>query len=288
MAGIAAGMRRLVGVVEQWDWLDGFSEKASGLIGRATESTAVKNCLSGTWLGHSLHPILTDVPIGSWAAASFLDLTAGEKSADAAQRLVGLGVLAVVPTAATGASDWADTYGEDQRVGVAHAAGNVAATLIQVLSLIARSGGHRRTGAVLSLAALGVAGGSAYLGGHLTLGRGVGVNHTAFEEPGDAWTDVAAQADLADGSLTRVDVDGVAVVLAHHDGRLDALSATCTHAGGPLDEGTLSDGCIVCPWHGSRFRLDDGDVERGPATVPQPHWEVKISDGRVLVRPSAR
>ncbi|MEV8048347.1 Rieske 2Fe-2S domain-containing protein [Streptomyces griseoluteus] len=265
--------------------LDALTGPAAELVNKVTQPTAVKNALSGTWLGHVLHPVLTDVPIGAWGMATVLDLTAGERGAVAARKLVGFGLLAAVPTAASGASDWADTFGGPQRVGLVHGMLNGAATVLQAASWVARLTGRRRAGVVLSGVGLGLTGASAYLGGHLSYVNGVGVNHTAFEEPTGKWTDVAALTALEEDKPLRVDAGGVPVVLVRHGGTVNALSATCTHAGGPLDEGKVdADGCLHCPWHGSAFRLSDGEVTRGPATVPQPDWDVKISQERVLVR----
>lgn len=267
--------------------LDKLSTPISGLVVKATRPTAVKNALSGTWLGHQLHPVLTDLPIGAWTAAAMLDLTAGKQGARAAQRLVGLGVLASAPTAAAGASDWADTHGPKQRVGLVHALANATASSLQIASWMARRGDNHRLGVRLSMLALGLTVSSAFLGGHLSLVRGVGVNHTAFDEPEGEWSDVAAEAELKEATPVRVTADGVAVMLVKQHGRLQALSAVCTHAGGPLEEGSLVNGCVKCPWHGSEFRLDDGTVRRGPATVPEPVWDVKVADSRIFVRSRA-
>jgi nitrite reductase/ring-hydroxylating ferredoxin subunit/uncharacterized membrane protein len=265
--------------------LDRLSQPLVGFVNRLTSTTLVKNALSGTWLGHQLHPMLTDVPIGAWSMAAVLDLTSGAAGAASAQRLVGFGVLSSVPAAATGASDWADTYGPEQRVGVIHAASNVTALVLQTSSWLARRRGRRTTAILLSGAGLAAVGVGGYLGGHLSYARGVGVNHTAFEDSVGDWTDVAAEADLVDGTPMRVEASGVPVVLVRRGGTVHALSAVCTHAGGPLDEGSLTaDGCIRCPWHGSEFRLEDGTVARGPASVPEPAWEVQVRDGRVSVR----
>ncbi|GAA3762647.1 hypothetical protein GCM10022240_13960 [Microbacterium kribbense] len=285
MRNVTTALRSTVRSIGDWQAIDTIADAVSGLVTKITGPTPVKNLLSGTFLGHPLHPALTDVPIGAWLAATTLDVAAGEQGARAAQTMVGLGVLAAVPTGISGSSDWSTTYGPDKRIGLVHAVVNITATTLQAASWAARRRGSRGQGALLSLVGLGLTLGSAYLGGHLTLSRGVGVNHTAFEEPAEEWTDVAAEADLQAGSLTRVEVDGVPVVLIRKRGQLHALSAVCTHAGGPLDEGTLdASGCVTCPWHGSRFRIEDGGVERGPASEPAPRWDVKVEGGRVLVR----
>ncbi|MFF8844309.1 Rieske 2Fe-2S domain-containing protein [Streptomyces sp. NPDC015127] len=267
--------------------LDGICDKAAGRVQWVTRPTAVKNALSGTWLGHPVHPALTDLPIGAWTTAFFLDLTAGRASASSARRLVGLGLIAAVPTAASGASDWSDTYGPTRRIGLVHALGNSAGTLLQAASWVARRRGRHRLGMALSGVGLGFTVCTAYLGGHLSFALGNGVNHTAFQPTVSDWTDVADLSELGEGQLVRVTPGGVPVVLVQHEGTVFALSATCVHAGGPLDEGKIvEDGCIQCPWHGSTFRLADGRAVRGPAAVDEPSWEVKVTDGRVHVRSS--
>lgn len=265
--------------------LDRIAATVSDAVGAIAKPTVVKNVLSGSWLGHQLHPVLTDLPIGAWGAATVLDLTAGEEGAKAARRLVGFGILSAVPTAMSGASDWADTVGRNKRVGLVHGLANAAGTGLQAASWFARRRGRRGVGVALSLLALSTTLASAYLGGHLSFVRGIGVNRTAFQHPTRTWTDVAADADITEGVLARVTADGVPVLLVRQGGELRAISAVCSHAGGPLDEGTLDqDGCVTCPWHGSRFRTQDGTVMRGPASVPQPQWEVRVDGGRIFVR----
>lgn len=265
--------------------LDTAAKTVSGWVDAVTHPTWIKNALSGSWLGHQLHPVLTDLPIGAWGAAVALDLTGGDQSADAARRLVGLGLIASAPAALSGASDWSSTRGADKRIGFVHALMNASASTLQAGSWLARRSGHRRAGIALSALGLGLTLSSAYLGGHLSFVRGIGVNRTAFQRQTSSWTDVAADSEILDGTLTRVVVDGVPVLLTRQAGRLHAISAVCTHAGGPLDEGTLdADGCVTCPWHGSRFRLEDGGIERGPASVSEPIWAVSVDDGRILVR----
>lgn len=265
--------------------LEALSKTLTAKVKAITRPTAIKNALSGSWLGHQLHPVLTDLPIGAFSAAAALDLTGGPETAGAARRLVGLGILASAPTALAGASDWSDMNGADKRVGLVHGLANAAATVLQTTSWIARRRGHRGVGVALSMLALGLTFGSAALGGHLSFVKGVGVNRTAFQRTVRDWHDVAADADIVEGRLNRVIVDDVPVLVVRQHGRLHAISAVCSHAGGPLDEGTLdARGCVTCPWHGSQFVLEDGGVERGPASVPQPRWDVRVEDGRVLVR----
>ncbi|MDN6176642.1 MAG: Rieske (2Fe-2S) protein [Brevibacterium sp.] len=266
---------------------DSFAEPAANAVQKATSARLVKNALSGTWLGHQLHPMLTDMPMGAWTMASLLDLTGGESSAAAAKKLVGFGVLTAVPTAMSGASDWSEEQGAAQRVGIVHAVANSIGTSLQLASWLARAKGNNKTGVALSLLGLSATGLGGYLGGHLSYVQGVGVNHTAFEEASGAWCDVAAVDDVMEGTPLRVEAEGVPVMMVKDEGAIRALSATCAHAGGPLDEGEIVDHCIRCPWHGSTFALSDGAVRRGPAAIDQPAWDVKVEGERVLVRGSS-
>lgn len=282
------GLEHGIEVIGRNEALDKVGEPAAGAVSKLTRDTTVKNLLSGSWLGHPLHPVLTDLPIGAYSMATIIDVTGGRAGAGAARRLVGLGLITTVPTAVTGAADWSATYGQTQRVGLVHALLNTTATLVQTASLLARRRGRRGLGIALSAVALGITTTSSYLGGYLTFGRGAGVDHTAFEPTVSEWTDVAAAGELSERRPLRVRADGVPVVLVRHQGSTYALSATCTHAGGPLDEGeVVEDDGLRCPWHGSVFQLADGGVARGPASAAEPRWEVKIENERIHVR-SAR
>ncbi len=276
--------QRLIERIASAEQLDAVTAPLAKFVGQASASDPVKNALSGNWLGHQLHPLLTDVTIGAWTSVPVVDLLGGRRGADAARLLTGFGILSAVPTAASGLSDWAETYGPEMRVGFVHAVGNVAGLLLQVSSYLARRRGHRVHGAVLSAAALGVTAGAGYLGGHLVYGLGVGVNHAAFEHRPSDWTDVGGADALVDSQPLRVEAGGIPVVIVRDATGLYALSATCVHAGGPLDEGELADGCLKCPWHASTFRLSDGRAVRGPATIDQPVWQVRIEGGRLEVR----
>lgn len=267
--------------------LDPIAKQVSSWVSKATSPAAVKNALSGTWLGHPLHPMATDVPIGAWTMATALDVCGGESTQTAAQHLVGIGVLTSLPAAASGASDWSDTIGKDRRIGLVHAVGNSVGTTMQVASWCARRSGRHRLGVGLSFLGLGATMGAAYLGGHLSFARGVNVNHTAFETPVRKWTDVAAADDVTEGQLVRVNANKTPVMLTRHKGQLRALSATCVHAGGALDEGHIDKDCVVCPLHQSTFRLSDGKPVRGPAAMEQPTWDVQTMDGRIQVKIAA-
>ena len=150
-----------------------------------------------------------------------------------------------------------------------HAALNTTALSLYLASLVARARGRRRGGQALTLAGLGVLPGGGYLGGHLAFVFGVEVNRTAREQRPSQWTPVLADTELADGELCRADAGGVPVLLYRTDGTVYALASTCTHLGGPLQEDTISDGCVTCPWPGSTFRFADGSIMRSPASTPR-------------------
>jgi nitrite reductase/ring-hydroxylating ferredoxin subunit/uncharacterized membrane protein len=270
--------------IESWEALDAVGRPLADAVGRVLRPTPVRNLLSGTPLGHPLHPLLTDVPIGAWSLAALLDTAGGTDMEPAADLMVATGLAAAVPTAVSGYNDWSDTQGPENRVGLVHAVSNGLAVLLHATSLVARRSGHRRAGRMLSLVGLGALGVGGYLGGHLTYSQGVNVNRTAWREgPGD-WTDAVAESELEPGRPHLAQVDDISMLLVRDGDRIHALDSVCSHMGGPLAEGTVADGCVTCPWHGSIFRLADGQIVRGPARTPQPSYEARVLDGRVQVR----
>jgi nitrite reductase/ring-hydroxylating ferredoxin subunit/uncharacterized membrane protein len=275
---------------ERAESLDPASEKVAEIAEKAVPAGVVREFLAGTWLGHPLHPVLTDLPIGAWLAAGFLDVFGGEESRTAARKLVAIGALSAVPTAAAGLADWLDTdEAPVKRVGLVHAAGNMAALGLYVLSWNARRKGHHGRG--VALAMLGGAGmvGTAYLGGHMSFAQGVGVDETTFEEGPTNWKALDLAPDrLADGKKMRATVGQVRLLLYRSGDQIYALSDHCSHrgcalAGGQI-EGKGDDAVVVCPCHGSTFRLTDGEVVRGPATAPQPAYEARVNGEKLEVR----
>jgi nitrite reductase/ring-hydroxylating ferredoxin subunit len=242
----------------------------------------IRDVLDGVWFGNPLHPALTDIPIGAWSAAFALDL-AGSDSADGA---LAVGILGAVPAALTGLNDWSHLKDDERRIGTVHALVNSAALTLNVLSLAARRGGHRGLGRMLSMAAYGGTLFSAHLGGHLTFGLGVRVNRTAFESPRDRYAPVCDEGELNDGKLVGVELEGESVVVSRSEesGEVCAIAATCSHLGGPLEEGKRDGDTVVCPWHGSRFDLCSGEVRGGPAVYPQPRYEARVRAGKVEIR----
>ena len=254
-----------------------------GIVGPGT----LKDGLSGTWLGHALHPLLTDVVIGSLVSATMLDVLGGDRDGKAAERLIAVGIASYAPTAVTGANDWADSEVVDpriRRVGIAHALTNVTALTLYASSLAARRRDAKALGKLLGLAGAGALAAGGYLGAHMSFVQGVGPNQTAFDPgPGD-WTDAVESSRLSPNEPLGVVVGDTPVLLLRHGDGLHAMHDRCSHRGCPLSDGEIDGELVVCACHGSRFRLEDGSVERGPATAPQPVYETRESEGQVQVR----
>ena len=271
--------------IERLEALDAVAEPLQQAVRTVVpQGTVLKDLLSGTWLGHPVHPPLTDVVIGAWTSALALDLVGGDKTEKAAERLIGIGILAAVPTALTGASDWADVQGGDRRIGTVHALGNTTALVLHALSWLARRRGHQTRGVALSAIGYGAATFSAWLGGHLSFGKGVGVNQTAFESAPTDWTPVLEAGSLPERELKRAEANGVGVLLVRDGEWIHAIGDRCSHRGCSLSEGELLSDAVRCRCHGSTFRLEDGSIVKGPATAPQPAYDARESDGTIQVR----
>jgi nitrite reductase/ring-hydroxylating ferredoxin subunit/uncharacterized membrane protein len=273
-------MKRL----EEAEALDQPAEAVVAVVGPATRPRLVKNALSGTWLGHRFHPLMVPLPIGFWSGALLFDLLATRRARWAADVLVGSGIVAAVPTAAAGLSDWADAEPEGRRVGLVHAGCNTLALVCYSASLVARLLGRRKAGVGLGLAGATAMSVGGYLGGHLAYVQAVGVEKRRIADGPKTWTAVLDATDLEPGRPQVVRAGDTDVLLYREGDRLHALWARCTHELGPLAEGTFADGCVTCPWHGSTFRLADGKVVRGPAAASQPVYEARVTDGKVEVR----
>ena len=277
----------VVEAIESAQVLDGPAQAAGKKIREIVPRGTVKDALSGTWLGHALHPMLTDLVIGSFAGASLLDLLAPDGDGVASERLIALGLAAYLPTAAAGANDWADTEAVDdtiRRAGVVHAGCNAIAATLYFASLRARRQGARGRGAALGLAGMSVLMAGGYLGGHLSLNKGVGPAQTVFDPGPTEWMPAADATLLAEGRPTRVVVDDTPVLLLRAGERIFAIHDRCSHRGCSLSEGEVEGEEIVCACHGSRFDLRNGAVRGGPATSAQPSFQVRVEQGRVEVR----
>jgi nitrite reductase/ring-hydroxylating ferredoxin subunit/uncharacterized membrane protein len=276
-------LTRLTDWLERREGIDRLAQPVNDVAHRVIRAGPLKDMLSGTWLGHPLHPILVMVPIGSWTSASLIDLAAGARSTPMARRLVGVGVVSALPAALSGLADWSDIAGSEQRIGLTHAALNSIAVALYGASWWAR----RRPGAAgpaLALAGMVVATGAGYLGGHLIYAQGVGVDTNAFHTGPDEWEAIAAVDDLPGRGGMAVTASNASLLVVRHGGTIAALENRCSHRGGPLAEGDIQGDCVTCPWHASRFDLRTGEVVAGPATVGQPVYETRIRDGQIQVR----
>jgi nitrite reductase/ring-hydroxylating ferredoxin subunit/uncharacterized membrane protein len=274
----------LIGPLEEQPWLnqvaDYVMELAKPLL-ELPQAERVMDFLHGRWLGHALHPVLTDLPIGMWSGSLLLDVVGAHKSAGV---LSAAGSAGAVGAVASGFADWSDTVGRDRRLGILHGLLNTGGLGLHMLSLSARLRRRKKSAMALSALGLSVSTLAAYLGGELVFGRGWMVNHDAWVSGPEDWTPVGAEGELNEGFIRRADVEGRGILLYKESGRIYAIEETCTHAGGPLSEGEVHDGVVTCPWHGSRFRLMDGAVCRGPATFSQPRLQTRIKGGQVEVR----
>jgi nitrite reductase/ring-hydroxylating ferredoxin subunit/uncharacterized membrane protein len=280
-----------IGLIGKQQWLGPAEEGLQKLTHKAFEfpgGQKVKNFLHGTWIGHPLHVILTDIPIGAWTTAIVMDAIDSMRSRReyrvAADAAVGLGVVSALGAAAAGLTDWQDIDPPARRIGLVHGLLNVASVALFGGSLLARRSGARGTGR--SLAALGYAVSvvAARLGGNLVYGQKIGVDHSAPEKLPEQFTPVLAESELREDEPRRAEHEGTPILLVKRGEQIYALAETCSHLGGPLSEGKLDGDVIQCPWHGSRFSIRDGHVVDGPAVHPAPCLEARVVGGQIEVR----
>ena len=284
-----------VEVVRQQDWLEPIADRVQPAIAAALDGPIgprVANILHGTWLGHPLHVILTDVPLGCWTAAAVFDVleAAGKRRlGKRADSVIMLGLVGAAGTAVTGLADWSRIGGgETRRIGLAHGLLNITASACYVASLCLRRNHSRRAGRQFAFAGLVISTVAAYLGGHLVYKKGLGVDHSADYPPPEDFLPVLAETELPENELKRVTANGMPVLLVRRAKHIYAIAETCAHLGGPLSEGKLEDTAVRCPWHGSCFSLEDGRVLEGPSVHAQPVLEVRIHNGQIEVRQSDR
>ncbi|HET7034976.1 MAG TPA: Rieske 2Fe-2S domain-containing protein [Thermomicrobiaceae bacterium] len=254
-------------------------------------SQAIQNLLNGVWLGHPLHPMLTDVPVGAWTATLVLDsiaaLSGSEHLEQAADLTLATGLAAALPAAVSGVTDWKDTYGETRTVGLLHGLTMAGSVLAYTAALAARRGGARSAGMLLSGVGYALMAGGAYLGGDEVFDLGYPVNQTAFHQGPGKYTKAMPLADLPENTLTKASAGGVSILLVKQGSAVYALDDTCVHAGCTLSDGRLDGHSVICPCHGSQFDLRDGTVLNGPATMPEPHYDVRIREDMIEVKRAA-
>lgn len=279
--------------IQQQEWLEPVARGLQKFVQQAFRGSGcggqkIKNFLHGTWLGHPLHVIITDVPIGGWTVALVLDaleVATGQaafgKAADAA---ITVGLVGAAGSAVTGLTDFQDIDAPASRIGAAHGLLNVGAASLYLASRISRKKGARSTGRALAAIGYAIAAGSAYLGGSLVYEEGIGVDRNVGEQFPKDFVPVLPESELGEGQLKRVQHDGVPILVVRRGDQILAVAETCSHLGGPLSEGKLEGTSVQCPWHASRFALEDGRVLDGPAVHPLPCMETQINNGQVEIR----
>ncbi|MEW9554749.1 Rieske 2Fe-2S domain-containing protein [Nonomuraea sp. NPDC050783] len=250
----------------------------------------LRDVLHGVPIGEPLHPSMASVTLGCWVSVGVLDAAGADSRA--ARLLLAVGIANALPTAAAGITDWSSLHREQQRVGFVHMAANLTALGLLSASLLARLRGRERAGKALSFAGLGIGTVGAYLGGHMAYRQAAGANHapqvTHLVPLG--WHDLCPIKDLPDGRPVARRLGYIQLFVLRRGESVTVLADHCPHLAGPLHQGRLvmqdGEACVVCPWHGSTFRLEDGSVKHGPATAPAPMFETRVRrDGTIQVRP---
>lgn len=289
---------RVVSAIGRQEWLDRPSYRFEHLLsfaynGLGGARNTVTNALHGAWLGHPVHPplaSLTSGALGTTVALDALSLLPGQPAAEIrdasrfATRALGVGILASVGSAVTGVTDWQHTHEEDRRVGAVHGLINLAATALYAQSWWDRRHGRDRRGIALTALGYAITVAGSYLGGALVFESGIGIDQSGARLRSNEWKPVLPASSL-NGKPVRVEVDGVGLVVCQtKPGEVAAFGELCPHLAAPMADGWLDRGRIVCPWHGSWFATESGEVLRGPAAAPLPCYEARLVNGMVEVR----
>ncbi|GIG88822.1 Rieske (2Fe-2S) protein [Plantactinospora endophytica] len=274
--------------LEQATSLDRTAERVQRIVAAAIRPQRLRDFLHGVALGHPLHPAMVQVPIGAWASTAVLDLMPGQRRA--ATALVALGTATALPTAVAGWNDWASLSREQQRVGLVHALANGLAIGMYAGSLAARLTGRHGLGRTLGFLGMAAAGSGGFLGGHLAYKQAAGVNQGVpdLRRIEDGWHAVADMSALPQQKLLTRRIDDIAVIVYRDGDDVTVMLERCAHQSGPLGAGevTREDGrtCVKCPWHGSTFELDGGEVVHGPAGTDQQVLPTRVVGGVLQTR----
>ncbi|HET7379183.1 MAG TPA: Rieske 2Fe-2S domain-containing protein [Gaiellales bacterium] len=292
-----SGRERLLDrVLRKQDWMDGTAEVVQGWVGGAygvlgRPGRALKNALHGTTvLGHPLHPAITDVPLGAWTVAVIADWLAiitHRVPTSVGDIALAIGLTAALLAALSGYTDFHETFGQERRNALLHGLTMTTTVVVFAVSLGLRWWGPESlhlAAVILASGAYLLAMGGSYVGGHMTFGLGTMVNRNAFADGPADFVAIGATPDFREGQMRRVDAGGLPVLVTRLNGKVCAIGAVCSHAGGPLEEGKLEGEVVTCPWHGSRFNVCSGDVKGGPASFDQPPLIAREQNGRVEVK----
>ncbi|OBH97649.1 Rieske 2Fe-2S domain-containing protein [Mycobacterium scrofulaceum] len=289
---------RVVAAIGRQEWLDRPSYRFEHLLsfafnGLGGARNTVTNALHGVWLGHPVHPplaSLTSGALGTTVALDALSLLPGQPATEVrdaskfASRALGVGILASVGSAVTGVTDWQHTHESDRRVGAVHGLVNLVATGLYARSWWDRMRGRHGRGIALTALGYGITVAGSYLGGALVFESGIGIDQSGARLRKAEWTPVLPASSL-NGKPVRVEVDGVGLVVCQtKPGEVAAFGELCPHLAAPMADGWIDRGRLVCPWHGSWFAAESGDVLRGPAAAPLPCYQARLVNGMVEVR----
>jgi nitrite reductase/ring-hydroxylating ferredoxin subunit/uncharacterized membrane protein len=275
-AMLARALERIISAQDRWatpfgDWLHGL---VAAIFGRILP---IRDLLAGTWLGHPLHGLLTDVPIGALTLVIGLDILGYPTAADIALLI---GVLAMAGAAVAGLADYSTTDGRARVRATIHGSLMLASLVLYSASLLIRASGpaDRTLPIALSILAYLVLAAGAFVGGDVVYALGNGIDRHAWRPAGAAWQPLQV-GEIPEGTLVKATVGAQALVLARVGDVIWALHDQCAHAGGSLSRGAMLDGCVECPLHGSRFELSTGRRRRGPTFYDQPRYEVRAAQG---------
>jgi nitrite reductase/ring-hydroxylating ferredoxin subunit/uncharacterized membrane protein len=271
------------GLLDRWKWGTGIADAFSAVDRAVIRPKAVRSFLHGTWLGHALHPLLTDVPVGALTVGLVLDVLG---SYDGANWATLIGAAGMVAAALAGLVDLDETDGKARQYGGVHATLMVVSLGAYVVSLLIRYGiTPASTSAATLFAALGYLflTFGAYVGGELVFGLGNMVDRHAWRSGGGKWAALDVS-EVPERTPVKAKAGAQSLVLVRLGDHITALHDTCSHAGCSLAEGSVDGEAIVCPCHGSRFALRDGRVLAGPATFDQPAFEVRQNEGKLEAR----
>ncbi len=291
---IARALTRLIDAQDRWarPFGDRVHAVLAAIFGRMTP---VRDLLSGRWLGHPLHALLTDLPIGALTLVIVLDIiglagrsstavafdtSGGTDLAGAADIALALGILTMVSAALAGLADYSTTDGRARVRATVHGTLMVVSLALYLVSLGIRATApiDRTLPVAVSILAYLVLAAGAFVGGDVVYALGNMVDRHAWRPAGAKWQPLEV-GELPEGTPVKAKLGVQAVVLVRQGETILALHDQCAHAGGPLSGGRLVDGCLECPWHGSRFELGTGRRRRGPTVYDQPVYEVRVADG---------
>jgi nitrite reductase/ring-hydroxylating ferredoxin subunit/uncharacterized membrane protein len=278
---LARFLARLVSINDGWAKPFGdFNERWTRALFRAIRP--LRDLAQGRWLGHPLHAAITDIPIGLLLGSVALDLIGQPTAADIT--LVGT-ILFMVAAAVSGLADYSETDGLARTRATLHGTLMTMALLVLIVSAVMRAGAptDRTAPIVLSIIGFLIVTAGAFVGGDVVYVAGNMVSRHAFRGAGTKWIrlDTGTVDDLArlpEATPTKMRAGSNDLVVVRVGDTVHAMHDVCAHAGGPLHEGRVVDGCVECPWHASRFRLTDGLAKQGPTVYDQPAYEIRTAE----------